>query len=334
MRPLLPVLGCLLIVGCAKEPSEIATTGNPAAGAASSTAPGGDSGAALGSRGGVGADQGNADPAPVPINSGVVALNSKNSMIQFVGTHAGGNPNPRTGVFMEFEGSADVDPASKSLKAVSVTIQTSSLLTPFPDLTTHLKSNDFFDVREHPTATFQSTCIDGSGNDAKISGKLSILGTTKEIAIPASVDISDQGLTLNGKLTIDRAEFGMDRLQDRVNKEVELAVFIGRPTRPPQDAGGFGGGRSGPGRGIAGGFDPSAMFKRVDADGDGKLTGDEIPNRMRDNLAAIDKDGDGSITFEEFQARMRQTFGGGRGGPGRANEGGGQTQRPERPGTN
>lgn len=79
------------------------------------------------------------------------------------------------------------------------------------------------------------------------------------------------------------------------------------------------GGRGGPGGpgGPGGGFDPAAIFARNDKDGDGKLTGDEISERMRPNLAEIDTDGDQSISMEEFTASIakRRSAGGGGGGP-------------------
>ena len=80
--------------------------------------------------------------------------------------------------------------------------------------------------------------------------------------------------------------------------------------------GGRGGGRGGGGRGA---FDPAAFFAERDADGDGKLAGDEISDRMAEDLEEIDTDGDGAVTLEEFQARMQSRFGGrgrGRGGEG------------------
>ncbi|MEM8736611.1 MAG: hypothetical protein AAGG44_20445 [Planctomycetota bacterium] len=52
--------------------------------------------------------------------------------------------------------------------------------------------------------------------------------------------------------------------------------------------------------GGGGGFDPEKIFTDSDADGDGKLTGDEISGRMANQLDKIDADGDGSITKEEF----------------------------------
>ena len=69
------------------------------------------------------------------------------------------------------------------------------------------------------------------------------------------------------------------------------------------------------------------MFAERDADGDGKLTGDELSDRMRENLEEIDTDSDGSVSKEELVARMSQRGGrGGQGGP--RGEGEGRRQRP------
>ena len=54
------------------------------------------------------------------------------------------------------------------------------------------------------------------------------------------------------------------------------------------------------------------MFESRDKNGDGKLTGDEIPERIQDKLKMIDKDGDGAITKAEFASvagRMEEAMG-------------------------
>jgi len=84
--------------------------------------------------------------------------------------------------------------------------------------------------------------------------------------------------------------------------------------------GGFGG-RGGHGGSGRGGFNPTDMFNSMDANGDGKLSGDEISGRMAEGLSETDTDGDGEISLDEFRARMR-SYGGGRGGPGRGDSGG------------
>ena len=103
------------------------------------------------------------------------------------------------------------------------------------------------------------------------------------------------------------------------------------PAATPRGPGRFGGRRRG-----RGGFDPSAFFRRRDTNNDGKLSGEEIPERMRDNLGRMDTDGDGAITLAEFRAAMNQMFRRNRSrSPGR--EGGGfggrnrRQGRPERP---
>lgn len=72
------------------------------------------------------------------------------------------------------------------------------------------------------------------------------------------------------------------------------------------------------------------MFERSDANKDGKLTGDEIPERMRDRLNMIDKDGDGAITKAEFVAMVSRMEDAGGKRPGKdGNTSGGV--KPKRP---
>lgn len=46
------------------------------------------------------------------------------------------------------------------------------------------------------------------------------------------------------------------------------------------------------------------MFEQRDADKDGKLSGDEIPERMRENLSRIDENGDNAIDKSEMEKAM------------------------------
>ncbi len=54
------------------------------------------------------------------------------------------------------------------------------------------------------------------------------------------------------------------------------------------------------------GGDPEQFFASRDADENGKLEGDEIPERMRGRIANIDSDADGAISKEEFLDAMAQ----------------------------
>ena len=95
------------------------------------------------------------------------------------------------------------------------------------------------------------------------------------------------------------------------------------------------GSRRGGGRRFRGGgrngFDPAEFFRRRDSNSDGKLSGDEISERMRGRMDQIDSDKDGAITPEEFRKGIGRMFGGGgRRGQG-ANRGEDKPERPQRP---
>ena len=93
------------------------------------------------------------------------------------------------------------------------------------------------------------------------------------------------------------------------------------------------GGLAGAGPGAGGPFNGAMMtkmFERSDANADGKLTGDEIPERLRDKIAMIDKDGDGAITKSEFAAMSARMEEGAGKRPGKEGNAGGGV-KPKRP---
>lgn len=74
-------------------------------------------------------------------------------------------------------------------------------------LTGHLKSDDFFDVEEHPTATF---VLEEHKGD-KFHGILTIRGTSKKVALPAKVSgHPDRGWILAGDFDYNRNDFDVD----------------------------------------------------------------------------------------------------------------------------
>ncbi|PQO46510.1 YceI family protein [Blastopirellula marina] len=153
-------------------------------------------------------------------------LTPDNTLIQFVGTHVGDKPDPRTGKFGKFSGTAKA--ADGKLTAVMVTIDATSIETEFEKLTNHLKSPDFFDVRAHPEAKFESTKIEyGDDGTAKITGDLTMLKETKSVSFPAKVTVG-KDIKLDAEFVIDRVEFGMDYSPDKVSKDVTMTIKVGK----------------------------------------------------------------------------------------------------------
>jgi polyisoprenoid-binding protein YceI len=186
-----------------------------------------------------------AEPTPVAIEAGVAALSPENSKIEFIGTHAGPRPDPRLGGFEKISGKAEVDEATKKLKSVSIDIDTRSVWTQIGGpLTSHLKSADFFDANEFPDAKFQSTEVEATDAEAgkfTVTGDLTLHGVTKPITAQATIKIKNGGLTLISQFSIDRTEFGITGVQDRVEKSVALTFVIGDKTQPKSGGVGFGG---------------------------------------------------------------------------------------------
>ncbi len=104
-------------------------------------------------------------------------------------------------------------------------------------LVSHLKSDDFFGVQQHPIARFVITKafpVDTKGN-YRIAGDLTIKGITKEIKFSAAVSDSGNQVKATGKITIDRTEFNVrygsgsffDNLGDKtIYDEFDLNVTV------------------------------------------------------------------------------------------------------------
>ena len=269
-----------------------------------------------------------AGPTPVALADGVATLSPENSKVEFVGKHEGDEPKPRLGGFAKFSGSLKVDDA-KAVSGLEMEFDTTSLWTEIGDnLTNHLKNEDFLDVEKHPKAMFKSTAVKAGENGAvDVTGDFTLMGETKEISFPAKVEMTDSGVTLLSDFEIDRTMFGMNKMTERVSKGVAIKVSVGEKTAKPKKAPQMAGGRGQGGRdqrgGRRGGGDPKAFFDRMDADKDGKLTKDEMPERMAERFDSMDADEDGSVTLEE----MQKMFSGGQRGGGRGQRGGRGGQR-------
>ena len=84
-----------------------------------------------------------------------------------------------------------------------------------------------------------------------------------------------------------------------------VTMMAGDVLAQPGGGGGNRGGRS---------FNPEAILERFDENDDGKLSKDELPERMQQIMERADSDKDGSLTKAELEKMFANR--GGRGGPG------------------
>lgn len=90
------------------------------------------------------------------------------------------------GTFKEFDGKFSFDPAKPEASSINVTLQTASVDSNHAERDKHIRSDDFLNVSNHPTATFESTSVKPTGEGtADVTGNLTLNGVTKPVVIAA-----------------------------------------------------------------------------------------------------------------------------------------------------
>ena len=113
------------------------------------------------------------------------------------------------GRFHRLSGDVAVDPQDLASAKVTVSIEAASIDTGIDMRDSHLRSEDFFDVRRFPTIAFDSRRVEGSGRRVNIIGQLTMHGVTREITVPVEVSMTDVALVASGELVINRRDYGI-----------------------------------------------------------------------------------------------------------------------------
>ncbi|MFI6880658.1 YceI family protein [Streptomyces sp. NPDC050400] len=120
------------------------------------------------------------------------------------------------GSFTDFTGSLHLDGSDPVKSTASFDVQMESIDTGNADRDGHLKSADFFKTDEFPTMTFRSTSAESlGGDDYRITGDLTILGTTRPLTIDlefngsAKDPFGNERVGFEGKSEILRSEWGL-----------------------------------------------------------------------------------------------------------------------------
>lgn len=158
------------------------------------------------------------------------------SSIEFIGAKVTGDHN---GKFNDFDGS--IEYAAATPQRVSFTMDLGSLQTDEPKLDTHLKTPDFFDVAQYPTATFTSTSLTPAppgapeGTTHILSGTLNMHGVTKEVTIPVMAQQSTEGVRATSDFTINRHDWGISykgMADDLIKDDVRIKLNLLFPPPP------------------------------------------------------------------------------------------------------
>jgi polyisoprenoid-binding protein YceI len=150
-------------------------------------------------------------------------LTGENTKVTFVGYKPNGK---HEGGFAKLAGTATVTDGKPETLQVEVTIETDSLHSDDTKLTGHLKSPDFFAVKDHPKAAFKSTKVEKTRTGYNVTGDLTMLGKTKAVTFPATVTVTGDSLLLTSEFKINRNHWGMSYGAGKINDMVDLKVNV------------------------------------------------------------------------------------------------------------
>jgi len=136
------------------------------------------------------------------------------------------------GRFNTVSGDIAFDKDKVDASAVKVVIDTASVDTNHAKRDDHLRSPDFFNVKEFPQMTFKSTKIEQTGeNTGRLHGELTLLGTTKPVVLDVTFNkqapnpmSKKETLGFSARGTIKRTDFGMKYGAPNIGDEVQLLI--------------------------------------------------------------------------------------------------------------
>ena len=147
--------------------------------------------------------------------SGTYTIDPSHSRIGFVARHA--MITKVRGSFNEFEGSGYFDAENPANSHLQLIIKARSIDTRNADRDGHLRSNDFFDMENHPEISFVSTAVEQVDADTyRLTGDLTIKGVTKPVTVDfeytgAAVDpYGNQRIGFEGRTTVNRKDWGVN----------------------------------------------------------------------------------------------------------------------------
>jgi polyisoprenoid-binding protein YceI len=154
-----------------------------------------------------------AEAAPKAGTRTVWKLDPAHTLVEFSAKHL--MITTVRGRIAEVEGTIYTDESNPENSSVEATLKGASIDTRNEQRDQHLRSADFLNADEFPKITFRSKRIDGDAKRFKLTGDLTIRGTTRELTLDVEYGGRTRdpwggervGFSATGKL--DRRDFGL-----------------------------------------------------------------------------------------------------------------------------
>jgi polyisoprenoid-binding protein YceI len=143
-----------------------------------------------------------------------------------------------TGTFHSFRGEIIADAQQLRASSVHFVIDAGSIDTANATRDRHLRSEDFLSVEKYSTINFRSTAITQESTDYLVQGNLELRGVTKSLTIPLTVEQHQDDIVVQGRLTLNRRDFGMqyNSMLNPVQDKVDVMFTIVGVKREPVSA--------------------------------------------------------------------------------------------------
>ena len=138
------------------------------------------------------------------------------------------------GSFNTLRGQLHIDEQTPANSWVEAEVDAASINTHNRLRDTHLRSKAFFAVKKYPTIAFRSTRVEHIGGNAyKVTGNLTLLGTTRPITFEVSYSGQSAGLnahaSLTARATMNRHDFGLGQsmmVQSAAGKTATIEIAL------------------------------------------------------------------------------------------------------------
>ena len=167
---------------------------------------------------------------PTQTVTGTYEIDPAHSRIGFVARHA--MVTKVRGSFNEFAGSGYFDIDNPEATHLELVIQAASVDTRNEDRDNHLRSNDFFDMENHPTIEFRSTSVERTGDveyrvkrvpnvkvvnvEYRVTGDLTMRGVTRSVSVDFTYEGSAKDpfgasrIGFEGSTKVNRKDWGIE----------------------------------------------------------------------------------------------------------------------------
>lgn len=132
-----------------------------------------------------------------------------------------------TGTIGGLSGNILFDISDLENSKIDIVVDVTSLTADNKELEEHLKSEDYFDVKNYPVMKFASSSFSEKDDELVVTGLLNVHGTESEISIPFTYEETDEGAVFKGEFIVNNGAIGAGKSKtDEPNVKITIEVHV------------------------------------------------------------------------------------------------------------